>query len=85
MKEFFYTVTDPVGLHARPAGMLAKQAKQYESEIRLSIGERSADAKRLLALMGLGVKCGNEVKITVSGVDEERAAVELEQYFKESL
>lgn len=85
MKEFFYTVTDPVGLHARPAGMLAKQAKRYESEIRLSLGDKDADAKRLLALMGLGVKCGCEVRVTVSGVDEERAAAELEQYFKENL
>ncbi len=85
MREFSYTVTDPVGLHARPAGLLAKQAKGYESEIKLSVGEKSADGKRLLALMGLGVKCGDTVKITVSGSDEERAAAELERYFQEHL
>ena len=48
MKEFMYTVKDEQGIHARPAGMLAKEAKKYESKITIYKDEKSAlilDAK----------------------------------------
>ena len=85
MKEFFYTVTDPVGIHARPAGLLAQTAKAFQSEILLEKGGKEVSAKRLIALMGLAVKCGDRVRVSISGEDEEAAAVALERYFKEHL
>ena len=83
MKSFVYTVKDPVGIHARPAGLLAKKAKEYASEIVLVKGEREANATRLMAVMGLCLKCGESVTVRITGEDEECAAAELERFFGE--
>ena len=85
MKEFKYVITDPEGIHARPAGILVKQAAGYQSSVKIAKGEKSADAKRIFGVMGLGVKTGEEVSITVEGADEDTAAAELETFFKENL
>ena len=85
MKEFKYVITDPEGIHARPAGILVKQAAGYQSTVKIAKGEKSADAKRIFGVMGLGVKTGEEVTITVEGADEEKAIAELESFFKENL
>ena len=85
MKEFKYVITDPEGIHARPAGILVKQAAGYQSSVKIAKGEKSADAKRILGVMGLGVKTGEEITITVEGADEDTAAAELETFFKENL
>ena len=85
MKEFKYVITDPEGIHARPAGLLVKQAAGYQSAVTIAKGEKSADAKRIFGVMGLGVKTGEEVTITVEGADEDTAAAELETFFKENL
>lgn len=45
MRSFVYVITDRVGIHARPAGMLVKEAQKYRSEILVSKGEKEADAK----------------------------------------
>lgn len=85
MKTFNYIITDEVGIHARPAGMLVKEAKKYASTVSIVKGEKKADAKKLMVLMGLGVKCGEEVTVEVDGADEEAAAAALETFFKENL
>ena len=53
MKSFEYTVKDPVGIHARPAGMLSREGKKYKSAICVVKGGKSANILRLMALMGL--------------------------------
>ena len=85
MKSFTYTIKDEVGIHARPAGLLAKKAKEFESVITIERNGKSAAATKLMALMGLGVKCGETVTVTVEGADEERAAAEMEKFFSENL
>lgn len=85
MKSFNYVITDAVGIHARPAGMLVKEAKNYESTVTIVKGEKKADAKKLMILMGLGVKCGEEITVEVEGADEEKACEALETFFKENL
>ena len=85
MKEFKYTVTDPVGIHARPAGILVKEAKNFASKITITKGEKSADMRKLLALMGLGVKQGEEVTVQIEGDDEEACAAYIEKFFSENL
>ena len=85
MKTFNYVITDEVGIHARPAGMLVKEANKYASTVSIVKSEKKADAKKLMVLMGLGVKCGEEVTVEVDGVDEEAAAAALETFFKENL
>ena len=85
MKTFNYTIRDEVGIHARPAGMLAKEAKGFKSEILIEKGGKSVNATKLMMLMGLGVKCGETVTVTVEGADEDKAAAEMEKFFSENL
>ena len=74
MKEFTYTITDPVGIHARPAGMLAKKAAGFKSTVIVIKGEKKADTRRLMALMGLGIKCGETITVQAEGEDEQAGA-----------
>ena len=77
MKEFTYTITDPNGIHARPAGLLVKQLKAFKSTVTIFKGDKNVDMKKLLELMGLGVKQGDAVTIKVEGEDEEACAAAL--------
>lgn len=85
MKTFEYMIKDELGIHARPAGMLAKAAKSYQSEITIAKNGRSAVVTRLMALMSLGIKCGDTVTVTVSGPDEESAAEGIRAFFEANL
>ena len=85
MKEFKYVVTNPEGIHARPAGILVKQAAGYQCDVKIAKGDKKADAKRIFGVMGLGVKTGEEVTISTEGADEDKAIAELEAFFKENL
>ena len=84
MKEFTYTITDPNGIHARPAGLLVKQLKAFKSTVTIFKVDKNVDMKKLLALMGLGVKQGDAVTIKVEGEDEEACAAALEKFLKET-
>ena len=87
MKQFQYTITDPVGVHARPAGMLAKAAKALDSTVTIAKadGSKSAAATKLMAIMGMGIKTGETITVTVEGGNEEANAAAMEQFFKENL
>jgi phosphocarrier protein len=85
MKSFNYVIKDSVGIHARPAGNLVKEAKKYQSKITVVKDGKSAEATKLMALMGLGVKCGNTVTVNVEGVDEEVAYSGIQQFFEANL
>lgn len=80
MKQFSYVIKDEIGLHARPAGLLAKEAKKYQSTVTLSCKGKSAAASKLMAIMGMGVKHGDNVEVTVEGADEDTAAAELQKF-----
>ncbi len=82
MKQFEYTIQEALGIHARPAGMLTKEAKKYASTITLTKGAKSVNVLKLMALMGLGVKCGETVTVTIEGEDEEACAAAIEEFFK---
>ncbi len=85
MKSFNYVITDEIGIHARPAGLLAKEAAKYTSVITLQKGDKSAEAKRLMAIMAMGVKCGEEITVTVEGDDEEAAVEGIKEFFSANL
>ena len=85
MKTFSYTITDEVGIHARPAGLLAKKAKEFESVCTIEKGGKSVNITKLMALMGLGVKHGQEVVFTFDGEDEDAACEAVSKFMKENL
>lgn len=86
MKQFTYTIQDKVGIHARPAGLLAKAAKALDSVVTVEKSDgKSAAAIKLMAVMGLGVKCGDTVTVKIEGGDEAANVAALEAFFKENL
>lgn len=85
MKEFVVTVRDPVGIHARPAGLLVKEAQALQSEVHIVCREREADAKRLFAVMSLGAKNGDTLTVTVTGEHEEEEARNLRAFMEKHL
>ena len=78
MKEFTYVIKEELGLHARPAGLLVKEAKKFQSA-------KTAAAGKLIAIMSMGVKQGDEVTVQVEGPDEDAAFEALEKFFQENL
>ena len=85
MKTFEHVIAAPGGLDAGPAGQLNKAIRAYQSDIVIQKGEKSAKLKMLLAVMQLGIRCGETVKVTVEGEDEAVAASALEEFFKANL
>lgn len=85
MKSFDYVIKDELGVHARPAGILVKKALEYDSGITIKKGDKQADAKRLFALMSLGIKCGDKVTIICEGGDEEKAVNGMEKVFNDNV
>ena len=85
MKEFQYTVKDACGIHARPAGLLVKTVKGFASSATLEKDGKSCDMRKLMALMGMGVKQGETVTIKVEGDDEEAAAEAIQKFLSENV
>ena len=85
MKSFDYVIKDSIGIHARPAGLLVKEAKQFESDCTLAVGEKSASLKKLISVIGLGVKHGDRIMVTVKGVDEDAAIEAIKNLMTENL
>ena len=86
MKEFNYVVNDPLGLHARPAGLLAKAAKAYaDTTITITKGAKTVKATQLMMIMSLAVKNGDEVTVRVEGPAEEETFTTMEKFFKDNL
>lgn len=85
MKTFEYIITDPVGIHARPAGLLVKEIKNFVgSAVTVSKGDKSVNALKLMALMGMGIKQGDTVTVSVEGGDEEAVSAAIEDFFKKN-
>ena len=86
MLQFEFTVKDPLGIHARPAGQIAKLAKGYaDSVITISKNGTAAKASQLMKLMGLGVKNGDTVIVAMEGGDEAAAFAAMKEFFDANL
>ena len=85
MREFQYTIQDPQGLHARPAGMLAQAAGRASGSVTLIAGGTEVNAKRVIALMRLCLKQGEAITLRVEGDQEEEDEQALQAFCKESL
>lgn len=72
-------VLNPTGLHARPAATLVGIAKRYDSKILLKRGDDHANAKSVVAIMGMSVQNGDKVQVIATGADATVAVAELEQ------
>lgn len=73
MLEVTLTVEHPVGLHARPAAIFVQTAKKFQSDVRVEHGERRANAKSILNVIGLGAGQGAEIVLRAEGEDEDQA------------
>ena len=82
MKQFDYTITDPLGIHARPAGLLAKEAKKFSSACTITKNGQTKKLSQLMMLMSLGVKQGDTVTITADEEDEDAAIEALKAFFQ---
>ena len=85
MKEFKYIIKDEQGIHARPAGILVKEAAAFPCNVTIEKDGKAVDAKRILGLMGLGVKCGEEITVRTEGEQEDEAIEKLSAFLKENL
>ena len=85
MREFRYVIKDEQGIHARPAGLFVKEAASCESKITISKDGKEVDAKRILGVMGLGVKKDQEIVLKAEGSDEDQAIEKLSKFLQEHL
>ena len=86
MKQFNYVINDPLGLHARPAGLLAKLAKPYaDTVISVTKGDKTVKASQLMKLMSLAAKNGDEVTVAAEGPEEDTAIEAVKAFFEANL
>lgn len=85
MKTITFTITDPLGIHARPAGLLVKQVMKFQCATTIATATKSVDARRLMAVMGLGAKTGDVITMTFDGEEEAEAAEALDVFCRDTL
>lgn len=85
MKIFEYVIKDELGIHVRPAGLLAKEGKKFSSTITLEKGDKKINITKLMAVMSMGIKTGEKVKVTVEGEDEVEAVEAIQSFFQTNL
>lgn len=85
MKTFEYTIKDELGIHARSAGLLVKEAKKFESECTITKDGKTKKLTQLMMLMSLGVKQGDTVTVSAEGADEDAAVASLKEFFENNL
>lgn len=85
MKEITYIITDEQGVHARPAGELIKVLRQFQSAVKITSNGKSADAKKILSVMGMGIKKGEEITLRFDGEDETAASETALKFLEENM
>lgn len=85
MKQFDYTINDPLGIHARPAGLLAKEAKKFTSVCTITRDGQTRKLTQLMMLMSMGIRQGDTVTIQAEGPDEDEAIEALKAFFETHL
>ena len=85
MKEVKYVLTDPDGIHARPAGEFINLIKELGVSVTIRLGDKKADAGKIFEIMKLGAMRGDELKFLISGTDEEKASESIEAFLKDNL
>ncbi len=83
MKQITGKVSDPVGLHARPASIAVMSASKFKSDINVHFNGKSTNLKSIMGVMAMGIPTQSEITITCEGEDEEVAVVEMEKTLRE--
>ncbi len=82
MEKFTYLIKDPMGLHARPAGLMVKAINKLPCDIKISFNDKIVDGKRLYAVLSLGVKTGDTISIICEGDNEKETAQLIKDLFE---
>lgn len=82
MTEIQVTITNPSGLHARPAAQFVQKAASFKSKVKVTFHDKVADGKSILAVMSMGLKQNAEITITTEGEDEKECCKALEEMIK---
>jgi phosphocarrier protein len=82
MVEKKVTVSNKMGLHARPCSKLVQKASTYKSDIHLKSGAQMVNGKSIMGVMMLAAAMGTELTISAHGVDEEQAVAALIELFE---
>ena len=77
MVEAEVAVKHPTGLHARPAALFVQASKGFSSKISVGFDGRTADAKSIMGIMSLGIKCEAVIRLSAEGPDESEAVGKL--------
>ena len=86
MKQFDYTVQNPLGMDLRRTGLLTKLAKRYtDTAITVAKGDQTANASQLMRMMGLSVKSGDKIVVTVDGPSESGAFFNVRRFCENNL
>ena len=83
MKSFDYQVTNPLGIHARPAAMLAQACTNYKSSVRIECNGESASGNNVLQILALHAAKGSTLKFTVDGEDEDACIEAIQEVLKD--
>jgi len=84
MKNIIVHVPFEEGLHARPASEITKLCQKFVSDITFIKDTAQIDPKSILGILTLGAGKGDEIRVEVSGEDEEEAVKAIEEFFKEA-
>lgn len=85
LRTIKYVITDELGIHARPAGRLVKEAAAFPCAVKIGTPEKMVDAKRIMGVMGLALKQGDELTMTFDGEREDVAAAALAKFLEANL
>ena len=86
MQTFDYIIQESLGIHARPAGLLVKFSLSLKSKLEIKTQNgHTGDLKKIFSVMGLGVKFGDKISVSVEGPDEVNEAEQLMSFFQQNL
>jgi phosphocarrier protein HPr len=79
MVEKQFTITDPAGIHARPASALVGALSKFNSDITLEFRDKKVNLKSILGVMSLGISSGSTVTVAANGSDEDEAMARVQE------
>ncbi len=82
MKQIAVTVTNKLGLHARPSALLVRAATKFRSEFFIEKDGTKVNGKSIMGVMMLAAECGSQLQLIADGVDEEYLLQELSELIK---